>query len=30
MPPMNQNVVQTILQPADRRDETVLYQAMNL
>ena len=30
MPPMNQIVVQTILLPADRRDETVLNQAMNL
>ena len=30
MPPMNQIVVQTILLPPDRRDETVLNQAMNL
>ena len=30
MPPMNQIVVQTILLPPDRRDETVLNQAKNL
>jgi len=30
MPPMNQIVVQTVLLPPDRRDETVLNQAMNL
>ena len=30
MPPMNQIVVQTILLPPERRDETVLNQAMNL
>ena len=30
MPPMNQIVVQTILLPPDRRDETVLNQATNL
>lgn len=30
MPPMNQIVVQTILLPADRRDETVLNQAKKL
>jgi len=30
MPPMNQIVVQTILLPPDRRDETVLNQARNL
>lgn len=30
MPPMNQIVVQTILLPLDRRDETVLNQAKNL
>ena len=30
MPPMNQIVVQTILLPPDRRDETVLKQAQNL
>ena len=30
MPPMNQIVVQTILLPEERRDETVLKQAMNL
>ena len=30
MPPMNQIVVQTILLPKERRDETVLKQAMNL
>ena len=30
MPPMNQIVVQTILLPPDRRDETVLSQAKNL
>ena len=30
MPPMNQIVVQTILLPPDRRDETVLNQAKSL
>ena len=30
MPPMNQIVVQTVLLPPDRRDETVLNQAKNL
>ncbi len=30
MPPMNQIVVQTVLLPPERRDETVLNQAMNL
>ena len=30
MPPMNQIVVQTLLLPPDRRDETVLNQATNL
>ena len=30
MPPMNQIVVQTILLPADRKDENVLRQAQNL
>ena len=30
MPPMNQIVVQTLLLPPDRRDETVLNQAKNL
>ena len=30
MPPMNQIVVQTILLPQDRRDESVLRQAQNL
>ena len=30
MPPMNQIVVQTILLPPDRRDDTVLNQAKNL
>ena len=30
MPPMNQIVVQTVLLPPDRRDETVLNQAMKL
>ena len=30
MPPMNQIVVQTVLLPPDRRDETVLSQAKNL
>ena len=30
MPPMNQIVVQKILLPADRRDETVLNQAKKL
>ena len=30
MPPMNQIVVQTVLLPPDRRDETVLKQAQNL
>tara|TARA_B100000989_G_scaffold83939_1_gene60175 strand:- start:695 stop:1309 length:615 start_codon:yes stop_codon:yes gene_type:complete len=30
MPPMNQIVVQTVLLPADRRDEVVLNQAKNL
>ena len=30
MPPMNQIVVQTVLLPPDRRDETILNQAKNL
>ena len=30
MPPMNQIVVQTILLPPERRDETVLKQAQSL